>query len=240
MNAAQGRPQTPAHRSATTRPSFAAQAVLFDLDGTLVDSAPDLALAAERMRAVRGMPALPVSRYRPHASAGARGMLRIAFGVMPTDEDYEALKQEYLREYHQCLLNSTACFAGVADLLQSLALASLPWGIVTNKAQYLTQRVLAGLPTLSPAAVVICGDTLPRAKPHPDPLLEAAHRMKVDPASCVYVGDDERDIVAGRAAGMFTVAARYGYLGERGETAHWEANAEVNAPLELLTLLGPR
>lgn len=218
-------------------PAFAVQAVLFDLDGTLVDSAPDLALAAERMRRARGLPALPTTAYRPHASAGARGMLNVALGVSPTHDGYEALKQEFLREYETCLLFHTTCFSGVAELLHGLAVAGLPWGIVTNKAQYLTQRVLAGLTTLSAAEAVICGDTLPKAKPHPDPLLEAASRLGVPPAACVYVGDDERDIVAGRAAGMFTVAAAYGYLGERGETAHWAADAQVNSPLEVLKLL---
>lgn len=213
------------------------RAVLFDLDGTLVDSAPDLALAAERMRATRGLPALPVAGYRPHASAGARGMLRIAFGLTPDDPAYDALKREFLHEYSECLLHNTACFDGVADLLSVLEHACLPWGIVTNKAQHLTRQVLAGLPLLAPAGTVICGDTLAVAKPHPDPLLAAARQLGVSPAACVYVGDDERDIVAGRAAGMFTVAARYGYLGESGETAHWAADAEVNSPLELLKLL---
>ncbi len=218
-------------------PAFAVQAVLFDLDGTLVDSAPDLALAAERMRAARGLPALPVVGYRPHASAGARGMLQIAFGVAPDDARYEALKQEFLHEYTDCLLHSTACFEGVSELVDRLEQCGLPWGIVTNKAQRLTDRVLAGLSALDAARTVICGDTLPRAKPHPDPLFEAARRLGVPPATCLYVGDDERDIVAGRDAGMFTVAARYGYLGPSGETGHWGADAEVNSPLDLLKLL---
>ncbi len=219
------------------RPGFAVQAVLFDLDGTLVDSAPDLALAAERMRATRGLQALPFAGYRPHASAGARGMLQIAFGLAPDDERYDAFKQEFLHEYTQCLLHNTDCFDGVAELVDALEHMGLPWGIVTNKAQRLTDPVLAGLPTLAPARAVVCGDTLPRAKPHPDPLLEAARRLGAVPSACLYVGDDERDIVAGRAAGMFTVAARYGYLGESGETDHWAADAEVNSPLEVLKLL---
>ena len=219
------------------RPVFAVQAVLFDLDGTLVDSAPDLALAAERMRAARGLPPLPLEGYRPHASAGARGMLQIAFDLAPEDERYDAFKQEFLHEYTLCLLHSTACFAGVTELVSALEHVCLPWGIVTNKAQRLTEPVLAGLPTLAPARVIVCGDTLPRAKPHPDPLLEAARRLGVAPSACLYVGDDERDILAGRAAGMFTVAARYGYLGASGETRHWAADAEVNSPLEVLKLL---
>lgn len=220
------------------RPSFAVQAVLFDLDGTLVDSAPDLALAANRMRAARGLPSLPPTTYRPHASAGARGMLKVAFSAGPVDEGYEALKQEFLREYAQCLLHNTGLFEGVPPLLDALERAGVPWGIVTNKAEHLTHQVLAGLPRLSPARALICGDTLSVAKPHPEPLLEAARRLDVNPLACLYVGDDERDIVAGRAAGMFTVAALYGYLGESGETDHWAAEAEVNSPLEVLKLLG--
>ena len=214
------------------------QAVLFDLDGTLVDSAPDLALAVERMRAARGLPPIPLATYRPHASSGARGMLRTAFGIAPQDEAYEVFKQEFLAEYRQCLLHSTACFEGVEVLVSALERAGLPWGIVTNKAQELTERVLAGLPILAGAGAVICGDTLPQAKPHPAPLLEAARRLGIAPTECLYVGDDERDIVAGRAAGMYTVAARYGYLGESGETSHWAADAEVNSPQEVLNLLG--
>lgn len=218
-------------------PAFPVQAVLFDLDGTLVDSAPDLALAAQRMRATRGLPPLPVSGYRPHASSGARGMLRVAFDVTPAHEGYEALKQEFLNEYTQCLLHSTRCFEGVDLLVGQLAAMCLPWGIVTNKAQRLTEPVLAGLPLLAGAAAVVCGDTTPWAKPHPEPLREAARRLGVDPAACIYVGDDERDIVAGREAGMFTVAACYGYLGASGETAHWGADAEVISPLQVLKLL---
>lgn len=213
------------------------QAVLFDLDGTLVDSAPDLALAAQRMRAARGLEPLAFSAYRPHASAGARGMLRIAFDRLPTDDVYELLRQEFLHEYSQCLLKNTTCFDGVDQLVDALTDVRLPWGIVTNKAQHLTRQVLAGLPLLSSAGVVVCGDTLPRAKPHPDPLLEAARLLAVDPRACLYVGDDERDMVAGREAGMFTVAARYGYLGESGTTSHWPADAEIDFPTEVLKWL---
>lgn len=218
-------------------PAFDVQAVLFDLDGTLVDSAPDLALAAERMRAARGLPPLAFEAYRPHASSGARGMLQMAFGVTPAHEGYETLKQEYLGEYTRCLLHSTRCFDGVEQLLGQLAHHRLPWGIVTNKAQRLTEQVLAGLPGLAGAGAVVCGDTTPWPKPHPEPLREAARRLGVAPVACIYVGDDERDIVAGREAGMFTVTARYGYLGASGETSHWGADAEVISPLQLLKLL---
>jgi N-acetyl-D-muramate 6-phosphate phosphatase len=219
------------------QPAFAVQAVLFDLDGTLVDSAPDLALAAERMRAARQRPPLPLASYRPHASSGARGMIHVAFGVSPADPSYEALKREFLTHYEQCLLHHTRCFEGVDELVTTLTRRQMPWGIVTNKAQRLTEPVLAGLPTLAGAGTVVCGDTTPWPKPHPEPLREAARRLGVCPQACIYVGDDERDIVAGREAGMFTVAARYGYLGVGGETMHWGADAEVLSPLQVLKLL---
>lgn len=214
------------------------RAVLFDLDGTLLDSAPDLALAAQRMRAARSLPELPYVAFRPHASSGARGMLGVAFGVTAADPAYDALKKEFLDEYSRCLLHHTEFFDGVTDVLRVLTQLPMPWGIVTNKSHGLTEQVLAGFGELREAGALVCGDTLPRAKPHPDPLLEAARRLGVHPWACLYVGDDERDIVAGRAAGMFTVAARYGYLGETGETAHWGADASIDSPSGLLKLLG--
>ncbi len=213
------------------------QAVLFDMDGTLVDSAPDLALAAERMRTARGLPPLGLAPYRPHASSGARGMIQTALGIGPADPSYDGLKVEFLSEYRQCLLHSTRCFDEVPELLGALHRVGMPWGIVTNKVQALTTAVLAGLPTLSPAATVISGDTTPHAKPHPEPLFEAARRMGVEASACIYVGDDERDIVAGRAAGMFTVAALYGYLGASGQTDHWQADANIETPAGLLKIL---
>lgn len=212
-------------------------AVLFDLDGTLVDSAPDLALAAERMRAARGLPPLPLDRYRPHASAGARGMLDIAFGITPEAPVYEAMKQEFLASYAQGLLDTTHCFDGVDLLLAALHRHSLPWGIVTNKVDRFTTPLVAGFPQLAAAGTVISGDTTPHAKPHPEPLLEAARRLAVAPAACLYIGDDERDIVAGREAGMYTVAARYGYLGVEGRVDHWGADAHIDSPADLLKLL---
>ena len=213
------------------------QALLFDLDGTLIDSAPDLAAAAERMRARRGMSPLPLAQYRPHASSGARGMLRIGFGADPSDALYENLRQEFLAEYESGLLNLTAPFEGVTSLLDVLTQVGCPWGIVTNKAQRFTQPMVAGLPLLGRAGAVVCGDTTPYAKPHPEPLLEAARRLGVDPGACIYVGDDERDILAGRAAGMFTVAACYGYLGAAGTAEHWQADAAIEFPGQLLKLL---
>lgn len=213
------------------------QAVLFDLDGTLVDSAPDLAAAADRMRLRRGLPALPLTDYRPHASSGARGMLRVAFGAQPLQDEYDDLRVEFLAEYAGALLDQTAPFDGVHQLLDTLTRAGKPWGIVTNKAERFTRPLVAGMPLLEAAGVVICGDTTPHAKPHPEPLYEAARRLGVDPAHCVYVGDDERDVVAGRAAGMLTVAARYGYLGQATSVTDWAATACIDSPGELLKWL---
>ena len=213
-------------------------AVLFDLDGTLIDSAPDLAGAANALRAVRGLEPLPYERLRPMVGAGARGMVGAAFGVAPGDADFEPLRDAFLDLYAEGLLQRTAVFAEMAPVLDALERRSLAWGIVTNKAHRFTTPVVEGLGLHRRAGVVICGDTLPLAKPHPDPLLEAARRLGVEPSRCVYVGDDLRDVQAGRSAGMATVVAAWGYLGQ-GEPIHaWGADAIVETPAELLHWLG--
>lgn len=213
------------------------QAVLFDLDGTLIDSAPDLGAAADQMRLDRGLPSLPSALYRPMAGAGARGMLHIAFGLSPQDPDFEAMREEFFANYERCMTHNTYAFDGVPALLGSLEQRQLPWGVVTNKSQRFTNPLTQSMPLFASAGAVVSGDTTPHAKPHPAPLLEAAKRLGVDPRACIYVGDDERDIIAGRAAGMRTVAATYGYLGSQLETAAWQADAEIKSPLALLQLL---
>lgn len=213
------------------------QAVLFDLDGTLLDSAPDLGAAAEGLRRARGLPALPLQAYRAHAGAGARGMLRVAFGMAPDHAEYEALRTVFLDAYEACMLERTAAFDGVLPLLEALHEAGMPWGVVTNKMERLTRPIVQALPWFETAGAVVCGDTTAHPKPHPAPLLEAARRLGVDPTRCVYVGDDLRDIVAGRAAGMRTVAACYGYLGPDAQVSAWGADAQVNVPLEVLNLI---
>lgn len=213
------------------------QAVLFDLDGTLIDSAPDLGAAADKMRLDRGLPSLPSALYRPMAGAGARGMLHIAFGLSPQDPDFEAMREEFFANYERCMTHNTYAFDGVPALLASLEQRQLPWGVVTNKSQRFTNPLTQSMPLFASAGAVVSGDTTPHAKPHPAPLLEAAKRLGVDPQACIYVGDDERDIVAGRAAGMRTVAATYGYLGSQLDTAAWQADAEIKSPLALLQLL---
>ena len=213
--------------------------VLFDLDGTLIDSAPDLALAADAMRTARGMLSLPLEVYRPHASSGARGMLAIAFGIGPDAPDYQALREEFLDHYARRLLHCTQAFEGVAALLATLQARGVPWGVVTNKARRFTEPLVAGLPLLQGAAVVISGDSTPHTKPHPEPVLAALRLAGVEAHASLYVGDDERDIAAGRTAGVRTVAAGYGYLGAQANPHAWGADAVIGQPGELLKLLDP-
>ena len=212
------------------------RAVLFDLDGTLIDSAEDLARAANAMRVDRGLVPLPLAQYRPHGGSGARGMLGQAFGIAPGQPDYDELKREFLDRYEGLMYDSTRPFAGVEAELAGLAAAGLAWGIVTNKAERFALPLATALRLQ--AAAVIGGDTTGHTKPHPAPLLEAARRLGVAPEGCLYVGDDERDILAGRAAGMATAAAAWGYLGHSGEFSHWRADLELAAPGELLKQLG--
>ncbi len=213
------------------------RAVLFDLDGTLIDSAPDLGAAADKMRTDRGLPSLPMAAYRPMAGAGARGMIGVAFGYAPDHPDYEALKTEFLANYEACMTERTRAFDGVAQLVEALCRAGLVWGVVTNKMERFAVPLTRQMPLFASARAVVGGDTTPHAKPHPAPLLEAARRLDLPPVHWIYVGDDERDITAGRAAGMATVAARYGYLGHKGDTLSWGAHAHIDTPLDLLKWL---
>jgi 2-phosphoglycolate phosphatase len=212
-------------------------AVLFDLDGTLIDSAPDLGAAADQMRVQRGLPSLPLESYRHMAGAGARGMLGIALGVTPADPTFEALREEFFVNYERCMTQRTFAFDGVGAMVDRLLAAKLPWGVVTNKSARFTDPLTQGMPLFVTASTIVSGDTTPYSKPHPEPLFEAARRIGVPPKRCVYVGDDERDVVAGLAAGMFTVAATYGYLGDKGDPKAWGAHAHINSPHELLQLL---
>ncbi|MBS3996377.1 MAG: HAD-IA family hydrolase [Hydrogenophaga sp.] len=213
------------------------RAILFDLDGTLIDSAPDLGWAADQMRTRRGLPSLPLECYRSRAGSGARGMLQVAFGIDSQHEEYETLKEEFFLSYESCLTRVTQPFPEVDALLEQLQSRGLSWGIVTNKSQRFTVPLSRDLAVFRQASTLISGDTTPHAKPHPAPLLEAARELNLLPSQCVYVGDDERDIVAGRAAGMRTVAACYGYLGADADVNSWRADAEVSSPLGLLKWL---
>ena len=209
-------------------------AVLFDLDGTLIDSAPDLAGAANDLRATHGLPAMPYATLRPMVGSGARGMLGAAFGVTPNDSRFADLCDAFLARYAQRLLLETVVFAAMAPVLDKLDAAGMRWGIVTNKAMRFAQPVVQGLGLAERAAVFIAGDTTPHAKPHPEPLLEAARRLALPPAACVYVGDDLRDVEAGRAAGMTTLAAAWGYVGQGETVTGWGADSILSSPGQLL------
>ena len=213
------------------------RAVLFDLDGTLIDSAADLGAAADQMRVVRGLASIPLASYRPMAGAGARGMLGIAFDMPPEHPEFNAYKEEFFVNYERRLTQLTVAFDGVAEMLSMLGRMHLPWGIVTNKNSRFTEPLVQQLALLTPARVVISGDTTAHAKPHPEPLLEAARRLHLAPELCWYVGDDERDIVAGRAAGMTTVAATYGYLGQASDWRTWGADCNIETPGQLVELI---
>lgn len=213
------------------------RAVLFDLDGTLVDSAGDLGAAADKLRTDRGLAPLGIDRYRAMAGAGARGMLGVAFDMTPEHPDFPSLREEFFVSYEQRLTELTRPFDGVEALVAALHERGLVWGVVTNKSARFSIPLTRSMPLFASSGVLVSGDTTPFSKPHPEPLLEAARVLNVDAAACMYVGDDHRDILAGRAAGMATVAATYGYLGQASETAQWGANACIAAPLELLSLL---
>ena len=215
------------------------RAVLFDLDGTLIDSAPDLGAAADKMRTDRGLPSLPLDRYRPTAGAGARGMLGEAFGMAPDHPEFLALREEFFVNYEARMTELTSIFDGVPELVEQILQRKLAWGVVTNKAARFTEPLTRAIPLFATAGAVVSGDTTPHAKPHPAPLLEAAARLGLQPGQCIYVGDDERDIVAGLAAGMGTVAATYGYLGAKANPMEWGAHAAIKYPPELLQLLEP-
>ena len=212
-------------------------AVLFDLDGTLIDSAPDLAGAANDMRSARGLPLVAYERLRPLVGSGARGMLGGAFGIDPGSADYAALRDEFLQRYEQRMTRETRVFDHVLPLLDALEAKGLRWGIVTNKAMRFADPLVRSLGLHRRAPVVVGGDTTPHAKPHPAPLLEAALRMGVDAAGCAYVGDDLRDVQAGRAAGMTTLAVTWGYLGVGEPVDAWGADHVVSDADDVLQAL---
>jgi 2-phosphoglycolate phosphatase len=212
-------------------------AVLFDLDGTLIDSAPDLAGAANDMREARALARLPLAHFRPMVGSGARGMLAKALEAGPEHADFDALRDEFLRRYEARMTRETQVFESMQPVLAALLAHKLPWGIVTNKATRFSQPLVVALGLHNESATLVCGDTTAHAKPHPAPLLEAARRMGIAAQHCWYVGDDHRDVIAGQAAGMTTVAAAWGYLGVGEPIAAWGANHIANTPGDLLNLL---
>jgi phosphoglycolate phosphatase len=198
--------------------------ILFDFDGTLADTAPDLGAAANRQRTRAGLEPLPLEVLRPYSSAGARGLLRCALNLMPTDETYEAHRVQFLKDYEAAMTVDTCLFDGVPELLAQIKDEGMAWGIVTNKATYLATPIVQALGLAQDCAVLVCGDTTAHAKPHPLPLLHAAQQAGYDVERCLYVGDDLRDIQAAQAAGMPSIAAAYGYCGPEHPPETWQAD----------------
>lgn len=215
----------------------AINSVLFDLDGTLADTAPDLGYALNQQRLGRGLAELPIAELRIHASSGARGLLQRGFGIGPDDSDYLAMRDEFLDLYERNVSRSSALFPGVASVLDQLDARGVSWGIVTNKAERFTFPLLRALRLLDRAACVVCGDTTPYAKPHPAPLLEAMSRLGASASGCIYIGDDERDVQAAHAAGLRAVVVRYGYLGNGRPPEEWGTDLLVDSPAELGVML---
>ena len=211
------------------------RAILFDLDGTLADTAPDLAAAVNRLQSDRGLAPTPYSVLRPTASAGARGMIGAAFGLTPDDAGYEALRLEWFDNYQAAMAVHSTLFGGVLELLSGLNDYGVAWGIVTNKPARFTDPLIPQI-GLAHAGCIVPGDTTGHAKPHPAPLLEGARRLGIDADQCWYVGDDPRDIEAGRAAGMVTVACAWGYCGSI-DPSTWGADYLLDTPQELLELV---
>ena len=213
------------------------KAVLFDFDGTLADTAPDLGHALNRQRIARGMPALPIEQIRPQASAGSRGLLGLGFNIKPGDSDYESMRDEFLDFYTQRLCHDTCLFPGVDELLDHLETRNLPWGIVTNKPARFAHPLIKMLGLAQRVACVICGDETTNTKPHPESLLTASNKIAISPAHCIYLGDDIRDVQASLAAGMQPIVARYGYLGNDQPPETWGARYLIDHPKELLNYL---
>jgi len=213
------------------------RAILFDLDGTLIDSAPDLAGACNEMRAERGLVPLAYEQLRRMVGSGARGMVGASFALAPGDDGYLALRDEFLARYEARMTRETRVFAEMEPVLGWLREQALPWGIVTNKATRFAAPLVDSLGLAEHAAVLVCGDTVAHAKPHPAPLLEAARRLALAAVDCVYVGDDLRDVQAGQAAGMATVVACWGYLGQGDAPAAWGADHLTERPSDLIALI---
>lgn len=218
-------------------PEAGIRAVFFDLDGTLADTAPDLGGALNALLAEFGQPTLESAVLRPHVSAGTRGMLNVGLGLKPDDARYGERATRFLELYAERLCVGTRLFDGMPDVLAELERRGIAWGIVTNKPARFTEPLAECLKVSHRAAAIISGDSTPRPKPAPDGLLLACERVGVSPRLTLYVGDDLRDIQAGQAAGVGTVAAAWGYLGDGLPIEAWDADAIIATPLELLQLL---
>jgi N-acetyl-D-muramate 6-phosphate phosphatase len=213
------------------------QAVLFDLDGTLVDTAPDLAAALNHVVVEEGMLALPLEEIRPHVSQGGLALIKLAFEQHRQETELEPLRLRLLDYYLEHIADHSRLFEGFEQVLETLETNSIPWGIVTNKPGWLTEPLLQRLKLDKRSAVTISADTTPEKKPHPLPLTSAAERINVDCKRCLYIGDDPRDIIAGNAAQMITVIAKYGYISENADLEQWQAQHQIEHPQQILQLI---
>jgi len=213
------------------------EGVFFDLDGTLADTAPDLVAAANRLLTVNRRAPMAYEILRPMASAGARGLIQKSFGIGPDHPEFITLRDYFLSFYEEALLVHSKLYEGMEELLQELDEQKIPWGIVTNKLQRFTQPLTEQMGLFKRAHCVVSGDTTPHSKPHPEPILHAARLAKVDPGRAIYIGDDIRDIVSGKAAGMQTAAALYGYCGCEEPPHAWGADYMIHRPQDLRQIL---
>lgn len=213
------------------------KAVLFDLDGTLADTARDLGAALNRLLAEEGLPPQPYEAVRPIASHGARGLVSLGFGIDKSHPRFEEYRLRFLDLYEHSFADETVLFDDINALLREIDARGLKWGIVTNKPMRFTDRLVPALPFAVPPAVVVSGDTVGVAKPDPAPMLHAAQQIDIAPEHCLYVGDAERDIQAGRAVGMKTVLVNWGYIADSDDTDSWQADITIDQPLALLSHL---
>lgn len=212
------------------------EAVLFDLDGTLADTAPDLGGALNQLLLEQGRDPLSMTSLRPHVSSGARGMIGAGLGITPADATYPDLQLRFLAIYQDALCVGTRLFDGMAEHLDELDALAIPWGVVTNKSQRFAIPLMEALGLRQRCICIVCGDSARRAKPHGHPMHLASAVMGIAAAECIYVGDDERDVISGRAVGMQTIVAGWGYLGDGKPPAHWGADAIAASPAEILSI----
>lgn len=213
------------------------QAVLFDLDGTFADTAPDLAAALNHVRATRNLPPLPLQVLRPQASHGSAGLLKTGMNVTPDSPEFPVLRDIFLAHYTDNICVHTKLFDGMAELIATLESRDIKWGIVTNKPHRFTMPLMQALGYAHRASCLVSGDTCAQAKPHPAPMYKACELAAVSPEHCLYLGDDKRDMDAANAVNMRGIIANYGYVSEDVSIANWQAQGSVNSPLELLAYL---
>ena len=213
------------------------KAVLFDLDGTFADTAPDLVDALNHIRASRELPALPLELLRPQASHGSRGLLKVGFDIEPHHPEHDTLRDQFLDYYERNICVHTQLFDGMALLLETLEQRGILWGIITNKPHRYTLPLIEAMGYAERAACLISGDTCAHSKPHPEPMLKASEIIGIPPAQCLYVGDALRDMQAANASGMHGIIANYGYVGPNASIDNWNAKGSINNPMELIPYL---